>query len=269
MTTQNSPYAAFATLLASSGQPVSPAELHGLLLGRSCAGSGFDLEPWLVDATELLGSEPQDNVRQALIGLQEMVKGELSGSEVTVVLLLPGDDAPRSSQRLQAPPTDISPLGEGATHLQARLYQTGNTWGTTQDGVTTSSQPHTQPAAETHWPLPGTNTRGGAASQAPHSLPVAFGDDSTHSQPLQASQPLPLEAGGWQLAACLQVAGVEEAAVRFANSDDASTERFLGQAIAQSGQSAVAADLRAMLLDFFRATGRREAFEQHVAAWSR
>ena len=94
MTTQNSPYAAFATLLASSGQPVSPAELHGLLLGRSCAGSGFDLEPWLVDATELLGSEPQDNVRQALVGLQEMVKGELSGSEVTVVLLLPGDDAP-------------------------------------------------------------------------------------------------------------------------------------------------------------------------------
>ena len=94
MTTQNSPYAAFATLLASSGQPVSPAELHGLLLGRRCAGSGFDLEPWLVDATELLGSEPQDNVRQALIGLQEMVKGELSGSEVTVVLLLTGDDAP-------------------------------------------------------------------------------------------------------------------------------------------------------------------------------
>jgi uncharacterized protein YgfB (UPF0149 family) len=94
MTTQNSPYAAFAALLASSAQPVSPAELHGLLLGRSCAGSGFDLEPWLVDAAELLGGEPQDNVRQALIGLQEMVKGELTGDEVTVVLLLPADDAP-------------------------------------------------------------------------------------------------------------------------------------------------------------------------------
>ena len=86
MTTQNSPYAAFAALLASSAQPVSPAELHGLLLGRSCAGSGFDLEPWLVDAAELLGGEPQDNVRQALIGLQEMVKGELTGDEVKVVL---------------------------------------------------------------------------------------------------------------------------------------------------------------------------------------
>lgn len=89
-----SPYTAFAALLASSGHPVSPAELHGLLLGRSCAGAGFDIDAWLVDAAELLGAAPQDNVRQALIGLQEMVKGELSGDEVTVVLLLPSDDAP-------------------------------------------------------------------------------------------------------------------------------------------------------------------------------
>ena len=53
---QNSPYSAFATLLASSGHPVSPAEVHGLLLGRSCAGAGFDAEPWIADACELLGA---------------------------------------------------------------------------------------------------------------------------------------------------------------------------------------------------------------------
>lgn len=94
MPTSSSPYTAFATLLASSGHPVSPAELHGLLLGRSCAGAGFDLDAWLVDAAELLGGAPQDNVRQALIGLQEMVKGELCGDDVTVVLLLPSDEAP-------------------------------------------------------------------------------------------------------------------------------------------------------------------------------
>lgn len=94
MPTSSSAYAAFAALLASSANPVSPAELHGLLLGRSCAGAGFDVEPWLVDAAELLGGAPQDNVRQALIGLQEMVKGELTGDEVTVVLLLPSDEAP-------------------------------------------------------------------------------------------------------------------------------------------------------------------------------
>lgn len=94
MPTSSSPYTAFAALLASSGHPVSPAELHGLLLGRSCAGAGFAIDPWLVDAAELLGAAPQDNVRQALIGLQEMVKGELCGDEVTVVLLLPTDEAP-------------------------------------------------------------------------------------------------------------------------------------------------------------------------------
>jgi anti-anti-sigma regulatory factor len=175
---------------------------------------------------------------------------------------VPGDDAPRSSQRLQAPPTEVAALGEGAAHLQARLHHAGNTWGSTQDAITTSSQPHTQPAAETHWPMP-------SASQAPHSLPVAFGDETTHAHQLQGSQPAALDGGGWQMATCLQVAGVEEAAVRFANSDDAGTERHLGQAVAHAGSGGVAADLRAMLLDFFRATGRRESFELHVAEWAR
>lgn len=90
----NSPYAAFAVLLATSGQPVSPAELHGLLLGRSCAGAGFEPEAWIVDAAELLGDSLPDNLRQALIGLQEMVRGELTGADMAVVVLLPSDDAP-------------------------------------------------------------------------------------------------------------------------------------------------------------------------------
>ncbi|WXL25506.1 YecA family protein [Ectopseudomonas mendocina] len=94
MPTSNSPYSAFAALLSNSGYTVSPAELHGLLLGRSCAGATFDAEPWLLEATELLGSEPEETVRQALIGLQEMVKGELNSTDVTLVLLLPNDDAP-------------------------------------------------------------------------------------------------------------------------------------------------------------------------------
>lgn len=59
MSSSNSPYNAFAALLATSGQPVSPAELHGMLLGRSCAGAGFEPEPWLADAEELLGSAPR------------------------------------------------------------------------------------------------------------------------------------------------------------------------------------------------------------------
>ena len=100
MPIQNSPYAAFATLLASSAQPVTPAELHGLLLGRSCAGAGFDAESWLTDAIELLGAEPEESVRQALIGLQEMVKGELAGDDIAIVLLLPSDEAPLAERAL-------------------------------------------------------------------------------------------------------------------------------------------------------------------------
>ncbi|WP_010489362.1 YecA/YgfB family protein [Pseudomonas sp. S9] len=98
MPTSSSPYSAFAALLTSNGFSISPAELHGLLLGRSCAGAGFEVDTWMVDAAELLGAAPVDNVRQALIGLQEMVKAELTGSEVTVVLLLPSDDAPLSER---------------------------------------------------------------------------------------------------------------------------------------------------------------------------
>jgi uncharacterized protein YgfB (UPF0149 family) len=94
MPIQNSPYHAFAALLNTGDHPVSPAELHGLLLGRSCAGAGFDNDLWLTDAAELLGGAPQDNIRQALIGLQEMVKGELTSDDMTVVLLLPGDESP-------------------------------------------------------------------------------------------------------------------------------------------------------------------------------
>lgn len=94
MSISNSPYAAFTTLLSSNGHSVTPAELHGLLLGRSCAGAGFAPEAWLEDAAELLGEQIQDPVRQALIGLQEMVKGELAGEDVAVVLLLPNDDTP-------------------------------------------------------------------------------------------------------------------------------------------------------------------------------
>lgn len=101
MSIQNaSPYVAFAGLLQGCANPVSPAELHGLLLGRSCAGAGFEAEPWLSDAADLLGNAPEGGLRQALIGLQEMVKGELAGEDVTLVLLLPGDDAPLTERTL-------------------------------------------------------------------------------------------------------------------------------------------------------------------------
>ena len=92
MPNTQSPYIAFAMLLSSNGHPVTgrtarPADC------RSCAGAGFDADGWLADAAQLLETEPGDTVRNALVGLQEMVKGELTSDDMAIVLLLPSDDA--------------------------------------------------------------------------------------------------------------------------------------------------------------------------------
>jgi len=89
-----SPYSALSELLVQQGSLLSPAELHGLLLGRTVAGSGFDPASWLDDAAELLGGAPEEALQKALLGLQTLLKAELSGSEVTLTLLLPADSTP-------------------------------------------------------------------------------------------------------------------------------------------------------------------------------
>jgi len=89
-----SPYSALADLLIQQGAVISPAELHGLLLGRSVAGSGFAAEPWLADAAELIGSIADEALQKALIGLQILLKAELEGRDITLTLLLPPDSAP-------------------------------------------------------------------------------------------------------------------------------------------------------------------------------
>ncbi|MCC6075011.1 UPF0149 family protein [Pseudomonas sp. GCM10022188] len=89
-----SAYSAFSAMLSAAGQSVSPAELHGLLLGRTCAGAGFDADLWLAAAAEVLDAAPDERLRQALVGLQEMVRSDLEGGELSLVLLLPADEAP-------------------------------------------------------------------------------------------------------------------------------------------------------------------------------
>ncbi len=101
MSTTTSPYAAVAALLASSNIAISPAEIHGLLLGRSSAGAGFAPEPWLADLAEQLGSLPEGPLQQALLGLQAMARSELEGDELALTLLLPDDTEPLAG-RIQA-----------------------------------------------------------------------------------------------------------------------------------------------------------------------
>lgn len=94
MSRSASAYAAFAALLSQAGQSISPAELHGLLLGRTCAGAGFDADSWLASVSEVLELESDERIAQALTGLQGMLKSELESGELSLVLLLPDDEAP-------------------------------------------------------------------------------------------------------------------------------------------------------------------------------
>lgn len=94
MSSSASAYAAFATLLAEAALPVSPAELHGHLLGRVCGGAGFDENDWLAAASELLGGAPGERLQAALSGLLGMVQQEFAGQQVALVLMLPPDEVP-------------------------------------------------------------------------------------------------------------------------------------------------------------------------------
>jgi anti-anti-sigma regulatory factor len=174
----------------------------------------------------------------------------------------PGERPEGASERLQAPPSDLAAL-DGPAHLQAHLFEgTGNTWGSTVDSSDRTGAVTTLPASEAQWPLPG-------QPRSPKPLPVSFGDDITEPQPLGSSLPMALEPGALSIARCLQVQGVEEAAVRFANGDDAGAERHLGTALVLAPPGPAATEVRRLLLDLFRATDRREAFEMHVTEWAR
>ncbi len=101
MPQSQSAYTSFAALLNTSGHAVSPAELQGLLLGRCCAGAGFNGPGWLEEAQDLFDSAIPSSLHAALLGLQEMVKAELlADSSVSLTLLLPNDDDPLAERTI-------------------------------------------------------------------------------------------------------------------------------------------------------------------------
>ena len=93
MSESTSAYTAFMQLLASQNQHFSPAELHGLLAGHTCAGGGFDPQAWLENAAQLFDGEIPASLQPALEGLQGMLKTEITADDcMGITLLLPGDD---------------------------------------------------------------------------------------------------------------------------------------------------------------------------------
>lgn len=95
MSEHTSIYHSFAKLLLEQGQQVSPAELQGLMLGRCCAGADFDAQSCLKDVQILFDGEIPSSLHQAITGLQEMLKTELTTTDnFAVTLLLPHDESP-------------------------------------------------------------------------------------------------------------------------------------------------------------------------------
>lgn len=93
MSDTTSAYQAFTQLLADQGHHIAPAELHGLLVGRTCAGAGFDPQGWLADAQLLFGEDVPSHLHPALTGLQAMIKSELGAHDcMAITLLLPSDE---------------------------------------------------------------------------------------------------------------------------------------------------------------------------------
>jgi uncharacterized protein YgfB (UPF0149 family) len=93
MSESTSAYTAFMQLLASQNQHFSPAELHGLLAGHTCAGGGFGTQAWLENAAQLFDGDIPASLQPALEGLQEMLKTEITAGDcMGITLLLPADD---------------------------------------------------------------------------------------------------------------------------------------------------------------------------------
>lgn len=89
-----SAYAGLAHLLEETQHLLSPAELQGVLLGRSCAGADLSKDCLTELALFLEEGELTDQVKQAVLGLQAMVEQELKTDVMAITLLLPSDDEP-------------------------------------------------------------------------------------------------------------------------------------------------------------------------------
>ena len=82
-------------MFADLGAAAFPAEIHGHLVGRLCAGARYDHGTWLNVAHELLdarGSLPEAG-KVLMIQLYDASLAELSGSGFDLTLLLPDDSA--------------------------------------------------------------------------------------------------------------------------------------------------------------------------------
>ncbi|MFD1259887.1 UPF0149 family protein [Entomomonas asaccharolytica] len=100
--TLSSAYAGLAKLLTDAGHIITPAELQGILWGRTVAGASSQPSQVIPELSSFLEEgEITEAIQQAITGLQEMVNKELTDGSVAVTLLMPIDDE-SLSDRLNA-----------------------------------------------------------------------------------------------------------------------------------------------------------------------
>jgi len=94
MTDQSLSFDDVADLAVELGSSVSPAELHGLLVGQLATGKRFSQAQWLQEVAKLLDIDaPQDPVHQREFAqLYEQTLAQLEHEAMDFALLLPDQD---------------------------------------------------------------------------------------------------------------------------------------------------------------------------------
>lgn len=87
-------YERFEQLFSELGAAGSPAELHGHMIGRLCAGSRLDHTAWLDVGLEVIDGRTSlaEAGKVLLIQLYEASLAQLSGTGFDLTLLLPDDE---------------------------------------------------------------------------------------------------------------------------------------------------------------------------------
>jgi len=85
-------YSMLNDVLKTEGAFVSPAELHGWLVGRLCVAGGGDTKLAIEHALDQFSLEPTEGLVQTLSALRELARTQLGSVEMNFMLMMPGDE---------------------------------------------------------------------------------------------------------------------------------------------------------------------------------
>jgi uncharacterized protein YgfB (UPF0149 family) len=93
MTQTAKAYVMLEGVLNDEGAFISPAELHGWLVGRLCVAGGGDAKQSVAMILDQFSLEPTEGLLKTLNALIELARSQLGNVEMNFMLMLPGEDA--------------------------------------------------------------------------------------------------------------------------------------------------------------------------------